>query len=154
MENQNLDLNTQSSGSFEMGLDENGKSNLKNAAHIGGIAAIIAIINVGLEVVKFFINKARPMPEQFESYRSSGGSGGIIQILISLTIGFLLFYFLNKFSTQSKTGLATSNSPLITEGLGNLANYFKTIGIILIIVLCFALLGLFALMAGTAVSPN
>jgi small-conductance mechanosensitive channel len=155
MEEKSLNnLNTQSPGLFELGLDENGKASLRNASVIGGIAAIFGIVNVGLGVVKFFISKARPAPEGFESYRTntSTGGGSIISILISLTIGFLLFYFLNKFSNQVKTGLATSNSPLITEGFGNLANYFKTVGIILIIVLCFIVLAVLAGLAGTAVS--
>lgn len=146
------DYNTPgSSGSlFELGFDENAKLNLKSAATVGGVAAIAILINAGLSIVSFVIEKTRPDPmvelEGYETVRRTSDVTGIMSLVIGLAVSFLLFFFLNKFSSQTKTGLATSNSGTVSEGLGNLANYVKTLGIIFIIILCFGLLGLFALL--------
>lgn len=154
---ENLDLNAPSSpGSvFELGFDENAKVNLRSTATIAGISAIIILINAGLAVVNFFLQRSKALPPEFEGYenvRRTTDIMTIIYLLISLTVSFLLFFFLNKFSTQAKVGLSTSNSSQVTEGLGNLANYFKTAGIVIIVLLCLGLFVLFAFLAGIAVS--
>lgn len=155
----NLNLNTPSSPSsgsvFELGFDEAAKSNLRSTASIAGIAAIAIIISAGLGVVNFFLERSKQLPPEFEGYenvRRTTDVMSIIYLLISLAINFLFFFFLNKFSSQAKTGLSTSNSSTVSESIGNLANYFKTVGIVLIVLLCLTLLILFALLAGTAVS--
>ena len=157
MENLNLN-NPSSSGSvFELGFDENAKLSLKSAAMVASIAAIAMIINAGLSIVNFFIERSKQLPpelEEFENVRRGTDVMSIIMMLIWLGVIFLLFFFLNKFSTQTKVGLNVSNSQQVTEGLGNLANYFKTLGIVIIVILCFVLLGLFALLAGTAISNS
>lgn len=64
-------------------------------------------------------------------------SENMVSIVISLIVTFLLFYFLNRFSSQAKAGLNSNNQQLVNNGLGNLSSYFVTIGILVII--CLAL---------------
>ena len=63
-------------------------------------------------------------------------------MVITLIIGIILFYFLNKFSRSAKAGVDTNDHYLINEGLGSLSTYFKFIGVLLIIILVLFALGI------------
>jgi cytochrome c biogenesis protein CcdA len=153
MENQNTPT-PESSSLFDLGFDENTKTALKGTATVAGIAAILGIITAGLSAVGSFMEKKR-VPAGFEEYQSTQSTSNafnMVGTVISLLIAFLLFYFLNKFANNTKTGLSGNNQGQVSEGLANLSSYFKTVGILLIIILCFVFLGLLALLAGSASS--
>ena len=141
MENQDTDKSL-----FDLSFDENTKQQLKGAATWGGIAAIVAIIGAILSFINYFIQKNNVKSFQFEGFpemRTSQSSGNIVSSIITLALGIVLFYYLNKFSKSAKAGVDGSNQQMINEGLGSLSTYFKIIGVLLIIAIvfvCFALL--------------
>lgn len=135
---------------FDLSFDNNVKSNLRDLAVWAGLAAIVSLVNSILGLVNYFIqvNKINNMVGDMGS-SSRMMAGGMVWPLISLGIGIALFIFLNKFSRLSKSGVDTNDSYLINEGLGNLATYFKFVGILIIILLViFLLLFMFGLAMG------
>ncbi len=145
MDNQNTNQSL-----FSLRINENAKAQLKGAAVVAGVAAILSLTNSILSVVKAFMEKNKPAVEyQLEGFPQASVSaqrtGNVAGAIISLIIAILLFYFLNRFSTQTKTGLNANNSELVSSGIGGLSAYFVTAGILIIIVLAFTILGIAAL---------
>lgn len=140
MENQNTNQSL-----FGLKINENTKIQIKSAAALAGIAAILSLASSILKAIAAFTNKASQVEYRFEGFdqpateveRTSNIAGAIFTLAISI----LLFYFLNRFSTKTKNGLNTSNQQMFNHGLGGLSSYFVTIGILIIIGLVFALLG-------------
>jgi Na+/H+ antiporter NhaC len=79
---------------------------------------------------------------------TANSSGNIVSVVISLIISILLFYFLNRFSSLTKNGLSGNNQEMVSNGLGSLASYFITIGILIIIILVIFLLVMAGIAAG------
>jgi hypothetical protein len=139
MENQNTHQSH-----FGLKINENTKTQLKGAATLAGIAAILSLISAILKAVIAFLGKNEEVEYQIEGFGQSQmaveKTGSIVGAVITLLISILLFYFLNRFSIQTKTGLNTSDQQTVNNGLGGLASYFLTIGILVIIALAFVLL--------------
>jgi len=135
-------LQNEDSSLFSMNFDDNTKQQMKSAATVGGIAAIISIAGSALGLVGYIIQRTRPAPVILEGFGNTTipRSDNLVSTFISLVVAVVLFYFLNRFSTFVKKGIDGNISEHVTEGLGALANYFKTIGVLLIIAL-----GLFTL---------
>jgi hypothetical protein len=140
MENVNTDKSL-----FDISFDENVKQNLKGAAVWAGIAAIVSLVQSILGLVNYFVQKGKlsRYSGDYESIRvrQATEAGGLVSVAITLIIGIILFVFLFKFSNKAKAGVAASDEFLINEGLGSLSTYFKFIGVLLIIVFAFAILG-------------
>lgn len=136
---------------FTLGINENAKSSLRGAATVAGVAAILSLVASIIRLISSFVerNKIEYRYEGFTQQRvaveSSGNIGGAI---FGLLISILLFYFLNRFASQTKTGLNGNNSQLVNEGLGGLANYFITIGVIVILCIVLVVVVLAGAMAG------
>ncbi len=140
MENTNADQSL-----FDIGFDENVKQQLKGAAAWGGLAAIAYLVNSILGIVNYFVLRQKVSSYGFNTYRENqlaqaSGTSGLVSAVISLLIGIILFYLLNKFSRSTRTGLTTNDNYFINEGLGSLSAYFKFVGVLLIIILVFVLL--------------
>jgi Na+/H+ antiporter NhaC len=148
MENQNTNQSL-----FDLSFNENLKSQLKGAAVWGGIAAITALASSVLNMVKAFMDKNNPQAEyRIEGFgdarMTTDSSGNIVSVVISLIISILLFYFLNRFSSLTKNGLNGNNQDMVSNGLGSLASYFITIGVLIIIILVIFLLVMAGIAAG------
>ncbi|MBL7743261.1 MAG: hypothetical protein JNN00_07250 [Chitinophagaceae bacterium] len=141
---------------FDLQYNENFKSQLRGAAVWGGIAAILSIGSTLLGLIQTFMTKneipAEFRAEGFENstMRNVATGGNIVGTVISLIISILLFYFLIRFSSLTKTGLNGNNPEMVSSGLGNLSSYFITIGVIIIIVLVIFLIAI----AGIAASAG
>jgi len=138
---------------FDLSFDENSKQQLKGASTWGGYAAIISIAASVLSLVNYFIQRNNVKSYQFEGFpemRTTAGSGNIVSAFISFIVAIFLFYFLNKFSKTTKAGIDGSNQPLISEGLGSLASYFKIIGVLLILCIVFVGLALMIVLGSRA----
>ena len=142
---------------FNLSINDNLRSSLKSTATVAGIAAILSLANSILKVIVSFMNKNKTSLEyRYEGFnqtptsveRTSNIGGAIVWLIISI----LLFYFLNRFASQTKTGLNANNPEIVNTGLGGLSGYMVTCGILLIIFLALMLIGVtFALsMGGTA----
>jgi hypothetical protein len=142
MDNQNTNQSL-----FTLRISENTKMQLKGAAVLAGVAAIFSLASSILNLIKAFMDRNKTTLEyNFEGFNqtrvSAERTGSIVSTIITLAISILLFYFLNRFSSQTKAGLNANNQQLVNSGLGGLSAYFVTIGIILIICLAFLLLAL------------
>ena len=139
MDNQNTNQSL-----FALHISDNTKMQLKGAAVLAGIAAILSLVNQIISFVMVIMNKNKvPVEyrtEGFSPTTSAEKAGSIVGGVITLIIGILLFYFLNKFSTQTKAGLNGNNQEVVNNGLSGLSAYFVTLGILLIIGLAFGLL--------------
>lgn len=135
---------------FDFNIDENLKQSLRGAANWAGIAAIVSFAGSIVALINYFMQRAK-LQALYSEYGSFGASspamtGGLVSAFISFAIGIVLFVFLLKFSRKSKMGVDSGESYLINEGLSGLSVYFKVIGIILIIVIIFSLIGLAAVL--------
>jgi small-conductance mechanosensitive channel len=139
---------------FDLNFNENLKTQLRGAAVWGGIAAILALASTVIGLVRAFMEKNNPPA----AYRIEGfgdatmkaqNTGNIFSAVISLIVSIVLFYFLNRFATQTKTGLNGNNPELISNGLGGLSSYFITIGVIVILCLVLLLLAVVGGLAGS-----
>lgn len=137
MENQNTNKSL-----FDLSFNENAKTQLRGAAGWAGIAAIFSLVSTALSFIRAIMGRSSTRTEyKFEGFSQTKmgveKSENMVSIVISLIVTFLLFYFLNRFSSQAKAGLNSNNQQLVNNGLGNLSSYFVTIGILVII--CLAL---------------
>lgn len=139
-----MEKDTRDQSLFDLSFDENVKQSLKGAAVWAGIAAIVSITGSVLGLINYFVQKSKfdAMSRQYESLglRQSQAGSNFISAFISFGIGIVLFVLLYKFSRKAKAGVDGNEPFLINEGLGSLSTYFKVIGILLIIVIVFALL--------------
>jgi hypothetical protein len=140
-----MDYQNTNQSLFNLRINENLKSQLRSAAVVAGIAAILSLLVSILKVITAFINRGKTTIEYpYEGYNQTTASvartGNIASTIITLIISILLFYFLNKFSSQTKTGLNANNSQIVNSGFSGLSAYLVTIGILLIICLAFVLL--------------
>jgi hypothetical protein len=112
-------------GLFNLSLDQEAKSLLKTTTVWAKIVAIIAFVEAGLNLVSSFI----------------GGSNAIQMVgaffasLIGVLITVLLNIFLYRFAQKTNDALASSNQQSFIEGINNLRNYFKVLGILLIVIM-------------------
>jgi hypothetical protein len=148
MENQNT-----GSSLFELTLNDNLKNSLSGAAKWAGVVGILTLINSIVGLVQYFILKNRtPKYQQFEGFESStnmaDSGGNLISAIISLLISGLIFYFLNRFSNHTKSGINGNNPDMVSSGLQGLSSYFILTGVIIIIVLVIVLLAMLGLAAG------
>ncbi|MEI9944830.1 MAG: hypothetical protein WDN26_11480 [Chitinophagaceae bacterium] len=142
-------MESQHNSLFDLHIDENAKQSLKGTAVTAGIAAILSLIVSIVGVIKFFVDKSRTGYENFGETGRVQSATNLFSVIISLVITILLFYFLNRFSTYTKNGINASNAQSLNEGLGGLANYFKTMGILLIIVIILAFLAILVIGLGS-----
>ncbi|MBK8139799.1 MAG: hypothetical protein IPK57_01430 [Chitinophagaceae bacterium] len=142
-----MENSTSDKSLFDLSFDENVKQSLKGAATWGGIAAIVSLIGSVLGLVNYFVEKGKESRYGGNSLeemqiQQAANTGGLVSVVITLIIGIILFYFLNKFSRSAKAGVDTNDHYLINEGLGSLSTYFKFIGVLLIIILVLFALGI------------
>ncbi|MDF2380847.1 hypothetical protein JMG10_05205 [Nostoc ellipsosporum NOK] len=137
-------------------IDERLRGSMRAMAKIAGTAAIVMAINATLSVISNLVEFGRQSNIR-STYEGFGGStrtttegmGGVMifQVLFAVAIWTALTYFLMSFSRKTVTGLDANDQQRITEGLGNLASYFKIIGVLLCIItglLVLVLLGALA----------
>jgi hypothetical protein len=143
MDNQNTNQSL-----FALRVTENTKVQLRGAAVVAGVAAILSLINSILGLIHSFLDRNKTTIEYhyegFNRTASAGKTNSIAGAIITLIISILLFYFLNKFSSQTKAGLDANNQQIVNNGLSGLSAYLVTIGILLIICLAFVVLAIAA----------
>jgi multisubunit Na+/H+ antiporter MnhB subunit len=136
---------------FNLGLSESAKTSLRGAARVAGAAAILGLVTSIIRIVLSFTsrNKFESRYEGFSQHRvAAERSPSIVSAIIVLAISILLFSFLNRFASLTKTGLNGNNAQVMNEGLGALANYFVTVGVLVILCLVLFAVVLAGLAAG------
>ncbi|MBN8782049.1 MAG: hypothetical protein ABS85_09770 [Sphingobacteriales bacterium SCN 48-20] len=132
-------------------LDDKVRLSLRSFAVVAGTAAVVMGINVLFSLIASFVTygKAAELKREMEGFSANtfrvpepSMGGLILQTVITLAIWGVLIYFLSGFARKTKQGIDSNNQALITTGLGNLASYFKIIGVLLCIFVGFMLLAL------------
>lgn len=113
-------------------IDHVSRDHLKSITTWAKIVAIVAIINVAVSIIALFIK-----PE-------ATGAMLAVSLPIMLIYGaviVLLNVFLLRFSNQTAASLETQNQQQFNNGISNLRVYWKFVGILLIVVMSFVVLG-------------
>ncbi len=140
---------------FDMQYDEQLKQQMKGAASMAGISAILSLVGSVLSFINYFVMQSR-ISSTFSSegfggirYRDTSSGGNLFSAVLSLVLAIFMFYFLSQYARLSKAGLEGGDTFQIGDGLAKLSTYFKIIGVVLIIALVFMFLAiLIALAAG------
>ena len=137
------------------GLSSASLQYLKETAKWGKFLAIVGFIGVTLIVILAIF--AMTAMGAVLSQQLTGAAGAIGAVGLGLLyLGFALLYFfpiyyMYKFSTNMKLGIANTNQSLITEAFKNLKSCFKFMGIFTMVILCiYALIFLLGLVGGLA----
>lgn len=140
---------------FDMQYDEQLKQQMKSAASMAGISAILSLVGSVLSFINYFVMQSR-IRSTFSAegfggiqYRDTSSGGNLFSAVLSLVLAIFMFYFLSQYARLSKAGLEGGDTFQIGDGLAKLSTYFKIIGVVLIIALVFMFLAiLIALAAG------
>lgn len=146
MQNQNL---------FELHIDEESASYLKETAKWGRFLSIFGFICLGFYalLILFYGLLASSATQQMEAVYGTNPmmsfySSGIGMVLMLAYIGllFIPLLYMYRFSTRIKTALEGNSQVTLTDALGNLKSMFKFWGIFTIVVLSLVVLGFILMM--------
>lgn len=123
-----------------MHVDESAKQWLRTASVAGGIAALLLLLRAILGITSYFIQRVRAKAVVMDEYEyqaeqpaSNSSTFTIIMTVLVFAVTVFLFYLLNRFSAQVKAGVVNNDAGDINRGLNALSRYFKTMGIITIV---------------------
>jgi hypothetical protein len=149
--------NTSSPG---LGIDENSKAHLTEAARWAKFLAIVGFVVCGLVVIlgifagSIFNSMFGRMGEGELSGMDMSGLGAMMSVFY---IGFALLYFLPclflfRFANQMKMAFENYEQEMLNNSFQNLKKMFRFVGILTIIILCIYALGILMLMVGRSVA--
>jgi len=143
-------------------LDGMAQNLLQGTAKWAKFLAIVSFIGCGLMALTA-ITAGLWMTPMRSSMAASGTLPGSVfamgsgiftaTYLIMAAIYFLLALYLYRFATKAEQALLQGNNEALTESVGNLKNYFKINGILIIVALAFMALAIvIGIFAGIAVA--
>ncbi|MDP4151576.1 MAG: hypothetical protein Q8943_19375, partial [Bacteroidota bacterium] len=137
-------------------LDSEARTHLKQMTQWARICAIVAFIGyaVSLAVAIFGTRQISDAESSGFSFGIYLRTGSIIGVLITITVGGILNYFLYRFSVDAAKGLESMDTVKLNEGLGGLRTYFKIVGILTIIILGFVALAIIFVMLSAGFSSR
>ncbi len=139
MEQHNLNV-------FETGgLDEQSKAYLLETTRWTKFLAIMGFIFIGLLIIvalAFLVAGSALSAYSSSGLALLGATGGSIFFLVIIALYVYPVYALWKFSTNMKSGINMANQEQIIEGFRYQKNMYRFMGILMIIVLAFYLLGI------------
>ena len=147
-----MDFQNPNQSLFSLRVNDNLRTQLKGAAAVAGVAAILSLVNNIIGIIGNFIT----MDKVTTGSRNEGFNqpampisltANIFVMVVVLVIYVLLFLFLFRFSSKTKTGLNANSPEILNSGLGGLSAYFVMLGILLIICLAFGMLMLVLLVS-------
>lgn len=127
---------------FNVEIDMIARDHLKTITIWARIIAVVGLINLGLTLIRLLAN-----PD---------GSGAMAMVamlffvLIYIVVMTLLYVFLLRFANRTSASLNTQSQEQFNSGIGNLATYFKVLGIIIIVGLGLVAVFLLLFWLGTA----
>ena len=114
------------------------KDYIMESAKWAKFISIVGFVFIGLFVIFAFfagtLFSSLPVGEVAGVYESMGGLLTAMYLFIA-AIYFFPTFFLFRFASKTIVAIQNYDSGLLTEGLGNLKSSFKSMGIILLIVL-------------------
>ncbi len=140
---ENTDVLDSNLGDSNLGITPEIKMYLNEAAKWANFVAIVGFVLAGLYGIIALIGMFTGM----SAASQMGGGGGImigylVFILIYCGILIMMSLYLYRFASNSKMAMANNNQMNLTASMQNLKRYFKLIGILIIVMLVFVILGL------------
>lgn len=132
---------------FNIAFDTGIRAQIKQAALWARICALCAFIGYGIALIVALFGKVAADSVENEGAGNMGRIGRIGFVLVSILIGGAINYFLYRFAVATIRGINSMDSITTNDGFNSLRTYFKICGVILIIVLCLAALGILILVA-------
>ncbi|HXB94162.1 MAG TPA: hypothetical protein VNU70_03350 [Puia sp.] len=137
---------------FNISFDAATRAQIRQAANWAKVYAICAFAGYAIAlVVAFFgrmtyLSDSNPGALQFSAtFRNAR----ILSALITTAVGVFINYFLYRFAVATVKGIDAMDSVTTNEGFNHLRRYFRILGILIIIGLCFVVLGfIFGILAG------
>jgi hypothetical protein len=133
---------------FSISFDEATRVQIKQAALWAKVITLCAFAGYAVALVVAIFGQTAYQTD-YSSYSSNGEvmggyvrTGNMVGVIITIALGVFINYFLYRFAVATAKGMDNMDSVKTNEGFNNLRRYFKIYGILIIIVLCFAVLGL------------
>lgn len=147
----------QDSSLFGINIDQAGRGHLSEAARWARFLAIVGFIMCGI-IVLIGLSFGSIMGTLGDRYGtgypdySAPGLGAVMAVYY-IAIALLYFFpclFLYRFGAKMKQALAANNQEIVNTSFQNLKACFRFLGIVTIIILCFAILGFLVVVLGMA----
>ena len=139
-------------------VDDIAKSYLAETAKWGKFLAIVGFITVGLMVIAaigmLIFGTALSSAPGMEATPFAAFGGGLFGLFYLLFAAFYFFpsLYLYRFSDRTKRALATNDTPVLTNALGNLKSLYKFIGITTAVFVGLYALGLVFMLVGGGIA--
>jgi hypothetical protein len=144
---------TNESTLFELQIDHNGSAYLKEAARWAKFLAIVGFVFCALYVIVSLF--AGALMSSFSTLAGPAGAGmrggGAFITVLYILIAVLYFFpclYLYNFASKAQVALRSNDQEQLNLSLKNLKATFRFMGILTIIGLCFALLGIIVVIIG------
>jgi hypothetical protein len=131
----------------DLNVDAEAKSTLQSIVKWAKIAAIVGLISAALMI----------LVSVSSIVKSSGGQvlSGIMRatliFIIPVAIAMLVLnIFLVRFAASTGGGIENANQSVFNQGIGLLKMYFKSLGVIIIVVICLVVVAMIAFALGAA----
>lgn len=144
-------------------MDQIGGSDIFGDLNIGGeakhilqsiikwakVTAIVGLLSAGLMLITSLTSIIKYSGSEILSFATRATLIFVIPVSIAILV---LNIFLVRFATSTGGGLENNNQTAFNQGTGFLKMYFKTLGIIIIVVMCLVVLAMIAFALGAAVA--
>jgi hypothetical protein len=133
----------------DLNVDREAQHILKSIIKWAKVAAIVGLISAGLLLIMSLSSIIRYSGTQVLSFVTRVTL--IFTIPVSIAI-LTLNIFLVRFATSTGGGLENTNQTAFNQGTGFLKMYFKTLGVIIIVIICLVVVAMIAFALGAAVA--
>jgi len=143
-----------SSNLFDLQLENQSISYLGETARWAKFLAIVGFIFCALIAImgifiSSFLSKYNDTPGMPTGFSSAYGTGMTIFYLVVAIIMVFPYLFLLRFANAMQTALKGNDQPNMITAFRNLKSFFKFVGIVTIIGLCFYALAILAAVLGS-----
>jgi len=135
---------------FNISFDTATRAQVRQAAVWAKICALCAFAGYAIALIVAFFGRLNNLTDiEGAQLGASFRSGSILGAILSAVIGVFINYFLYRFAVSTIKGIDAMDNVATNDGFNHLRRYFRILGILIIIALCFLVLGIgFGIMAG------
>lgn len=136
-----------STGLFELSIDAAAYDHLKEAARWAKFLAIVGFIFCAFFLL-FAILAGSLLPDLFNTMGTDGLSGSAVRLMIIIIysglalLNFFPCLYLFKFASKMQIALRDNDQEQLDRSFRNMRAFFRFVGVLMIICLCFWALGL------------
>lgn len=124
---------------FDVEIDSSAKKIISDITIWAKITAVTAFISYGISILVAVFTKSEA---EGEFSAATGKAASIAGTLVVVILGVIINIFLYRFSAESKHAIDNIDQRALESGFNSLKVYFKIVGVLVIILLAFAILAL------------